>query len=619
MECPYCGFNHSQKQPRCARCQMPIEAAGDQPVTTTDQSLESPSQLDGSLSVNVEKESAEPAARGEESSLETVVAEECSDFSMASDLDLQALGESSLTEADLEDESMDDVSDLLDPILAGGEDEDSAELLPLPSEMTIEEMGAVIGESSFNPEHGPIRAAAPNKYMPAKDELVQPPPPPEPPLGARDPDADLRKAAEDISETIKRLKTSAAGAKDLARSESSGSASLTDSLVEAGETSLADVGEASASELSEFPPEAKSDSLSLGPDIYAEADELLLSSAADSSTTGVDSPSSIALKIEEVEKALKNNEELAMGVEASTTAPEPSAPLEDFMAEPEIPGNPGSDTAELNEAFQNALLGEAAARSASQLSISGDAFESMATRADEIFGGQDEVENQMPAPSERLDDFFKPEPGAMASKESVEMEPADERSLIEIERNPKPGREKPEVIPLPFDDSLSGVTIDEKSGGQDPRGVRTLRARKPSDSKPRRELLLRRAGAGAFDLAVWTALGLMLLGVGWALVGTKDPGASAWAAAAPVAVMTFFFAMIYGGVFGTVSGGTPGMMIFGLRMVGMEGQRPGPTGALIRTALFLARTAPLGLGLLPSLIIAEDPADKISGLKVIKA
>jgi len=86
----------------------------------------------------------------------------------------------------------------------------------------------------------------------------------------------------------------------------------------------------------------------------------------------------------------------------------------------------------------------------------------------------------------------------------------------------------------------------------------------------------------------------------------------------PIIIMTSILALLYGGIFGTVIGRTPGMMICGLHMLGEGGKRPDINGAFIRAGLVIGAVVTLGTVLLPSLKTEESGTfiSKFSGISV---
>lgn len=112
----------------------------------------------------------------------------------------------------------------------------------------------------------------------------------------------------------------------------------------------------------------------------------------------------------------------------------------------------------------------------------------------------------------------------------------------------------------------------------------------------------RRVASWAVDAALLGAvLAAMLLPV---LGPVMDPGAPAGArdVAVPVLLVVALVAFVYQWLGITLTGGTPGMLAAGIRVVGPDGRRPSPGRSASRAALGLAAAAPLGVGLLAALV-----------------
>jgi uncharacterized RDD family membrane protein YckC len=135
-------------------------------------------------------------------------------------------------------------------------------------------------------------------------------------------------------------------------------------------------------------------------------------------------------------------------------------------------------------------------------------------------------------------------------------------------------------------------------------------------------LLLSRAGAGAVDFAVWLCIGAVLFTGARALSGFAPLHGSAqdWAVLVllPVVFMSSLLALIYAGLFSSLSGRTPGMMIFGLKVADSTGARPPAHRAFIRAGLFIMGLLPLGIGLLPLAAGQESFLDRCSGTTVTR-
>ena len=136
------------------------------------------------------------------------------------------------------------------------------------------------------------------------------------------------------------------------------------------------------------------------------------------------------------------------------------------------------------------------------------------------------------------------------------------------------------------------------------------------------DLLLRRVGAGAVDVAIWCLLGGLLYGGTHLLAGPVGTGGE-WnfMALFPVIIMSLVLALVYGSLFSSMIGRTPGMMVCGVRMEDEHGKRPGLPQAFGRTALYMACLVPLGLGFLTMFAGGPDKSwfEKATGTRVVKA
>ena len=217
----------------------------------------------------------------------------------------------------------------------------------------------------------------------------------------------------------------------------------------------------------------------------------------------------------------------------------------------------------------------------------------------------------------RLDNFFDEKSGKNAPF-------SDEVSLIEIcpgKNEPKEEKilstEKMKPAKLPFDTSISCETIEEQVADKDCENKdRTKNKIKIS------KMTLKNAVAGMLDMAVWTAMGIILFELSTFFVGANNLHGTAgdWVSLVilPVMIMTSILALLYGGLFGTIIGRTPGMMACGLHMVGKDGKRPDINSAFIRAGLVIGATVTMGISMLPSLRSKSDKTfiSKISGVSV---
>jgi uncharacterized RDD family membrane protein YckC len=212
----------------------------------------------------------------------------------------------------------------------------------------------------------------------------------------------------------------------------------------------------------------------------------------------------------------------------------------------------------------------------------------------------------------------------------------DEESLIAIERPSFDPDTRPPSYELPFSDELSASW---GAPGIKVKGVRRVpgildrigfsrfsrpRLKMPRFQRPRLQWTpdTRRVAAGLFDLAVWWWLGLMLYEAGRLIVGAGafNGTTAQWLAlvAAPLGLMSLVLALAYGCLFGSLTGQTPGMMLFKLRIKAMDGSRPGFAGSLVWTAIQVAGLAPLGLGMLALRRADSEPwvHDRLAGVRV---
>ncbi len=207
-------------------------------------------------------------------------------------------------------------------------------------------------------------------------------------------------------------------------------------------------------------------------------------------------------------------------------------------------------------------------------------------------------------PEEDDDDFTEPPPPAnddtgtgWSRKGFTAPADSDDDSLIEIGAA-KPA-ERRRAKSLVSEESFPSNTMPEMN-----RGIRAFRPGASMSAERLAELglLFRRIGAGVFDLAVWAVLGAVLLTGAKALAGAGDFGGTflewSYLIGLPLLIMTAILALVYGSLFVSVTGGTPGMMLLGLRFVSEGGGRPSLNKSFAATAFYLLSLAPAGLGLL---------------------
>ncbi len=217
----------------------------------------------------------------------------------------------------------------------------------------------------------------------------------------------------------------------------------------------------------------------------------------------------------------------------------------------------------------------------------------------------------------RLDKFFE-----QSADDAVAAPPEDdEESQIEIA--PRGEDHGPLPLELPLGDA--GASSSEHGPAENLRGLRPVRGRRARRAaRPGTWLLnLRRAGAGLFDVAVWAALGLLLYkGAVVFNHGTLHGSAGEWLylVAFPLMIMSGILALVYGSLFGSITGRTPGMMIFGLRLASLDGQKPPLARSFLRTGILILSLVPAGAGLLFALIGDKGALhDRLSGIRVERA
>lgn len=217
----------------------------------------------------------------------------------------------------------------------------------------------------------------------------------------------------------------------------------------------------------------------------------------------------------------------------------------------------------------------------------------------------------------RLDKFFEQSADDVASGCQAE---ADEESQIEIA--PRGVADHGAPLPLELPLGAAGASSGERGNMETGRGIRAVRGRRAKKAaRPGAWLMnLRRAGAGLFDVAVWAALGLALY-KGAVLANGQALHGSAWEwlslVAFPLMIMSGILALVYGSLFGSITGRTPGMMIFGLKLAAVDGQKPALARSFVRTGVFILSLVPMGAGLLFALFGDKGALhDRLSGIRV---
>lgn len=231
-----------------------------------------------------------------------------------------------------------------------------------------------------------------------------------------------------------------------------------------------------------------------------------------------------------------------------------------------------------------------------------------------LYGGESE--------ERRLDAFFKTSEERQVTNESEGQEPdEDEISIIEIQPVVEP---EPEPVSAPRPSLMFGDDLPPPEPAIKSKGFRGIRNRqvKGNNFFKGRELGLRRAGAGLVDFCVWVGFGLMLFKASQFVTGYEaiQGTAGEWAllVVMPLAIMAGILTMVYASLFGSITGQTPGMMLFGLRMAGRNGEKPRLDRVFLKTGIFLVSVLPLGLGLVLELRenSGEGPYDRILGIRV---
>lgn len=214
-----------------------------------------------------------------------------------------------------------------------------------------------------------------------------------------------------------------------------------------------------------------------------------------------------------------------------------------------------------------------------------------------------------------FDNFHEPDPPEGEGDESED----DELSQIRISPRAQEEIADEPKSAFPF--------LDESEPSQEPpagiRAVRpvTARPRKPK-SAGRVGALVRTAGTAVVDLTAWTLMGVLLFKGAKLVTGLEVLNGTAWEwitlVLAPLLIMVVILALVYGGMFGSVIGRTPGMMMFGLRITGEQGSKPSSIQAFLATAIFIASVLPLGAGLILGLRKGELAGfhGRLSKLKV---
>lgn len=252
---------------------------------------------------------------------------------------------------------------------------------------------------------------------------------------------------------------------------------------------------------------------------------------------------------------------------------------------------------------------------ASPMAMDGQSLEDIVPAEESgLYGGESE--------ERRLDAFFKTSEERQVTNESEGQDPGeDEISIIEIQPvvETEPGPVSAPRPSLMFEDQAPSPEPAIKSKGF--RGIRN-RQIKGNNFFKGRELGLRRAGAGLVDFCVWVGFGLMLFKASQFVTGYEaiQGTAGEWAllVVMPLAIMAGILTMVYASLFGSITGQTPGMMLFGLRMAGRNGEKPRLDRVFLKTGIFLVSVLPLGLGLILELRVnsGEGPYDRLLGIRV---
>lgn len=112
----------------------------------------------------------------------------------------------------------------------------------------------------------------------------------------------------------------------------------------------------------------------------------------------------------------------------------------------------------------------------------------------------------------------------------------------------------------------------------------------------------RRALSWLFDAGLLGALvALLLLAVTGPVAGSEAARSLLRSLALPVALLVALLAFAWQWLGVALAGGTPGLLLAGLRVVGPDGQRPAPGRAAVRAVLGLPAAGLLGAGLLLAL------------------
>lgn len=625
MRCPHCGFKHLEVQERCLRCRKPLRAEdGSFPESSdssieirslqspaAEESIEASAEVAGSLAIEPTADGLESllGAESDSRSMELVLEREDEACEEPGEENLRyTFGDSGSAAAveetgDVPDEASDlalaaDEASMPEPE-ADPEKDDEAAAPSADVELVAPEPVNVEPEVELEVMAGGIEPADEDDYTePAPPEALAP-----------DEESDTTEllegsggieedggedAAPDEAEALPRSEESSPGDAEVGLSEESASVPLDDEEMVDPEDAAFPETEADA------PPES---------DEARFEREVVAALAGEITAGSLESTPGLERAAEEDSAGgadvLAGDGSLADGGDDEVSG-EASAGLDPLSV-------PGDDTARAVMAIMDAeavpedlpfeesvIEMEGAESGADSMSVGTD---SMSVGADSAGVGTEE---------RRLDAFFNQGEESAASAD-------EDDSKIELGAPAEPAL-PPEPLCLPLGDDSTGGSTSTGRG----RGVRSVRVTRPRKTRDRTAMFLtiRRAAAGGFDLLIWIVLGWVLFRSAQAVTGLDSLHGTAfeWAylVLMPMTVITAVLAMIYGGLFGAMIGRTPGMMIFGLRLMGPDGGSPRPARAFVRTGVLLLGILPLGAGLIFVLLGGDKGGlhDRLSGLRV---
>jgi uncharacterized RDD family membrane protein YckC len=351
--------------------------------------------------------------------------------------------------------------------------------------------------------------------------------------------------------------------------------------------------------------------------------------------------------------ALSEAEIVAALVEEITPAPLPASDEESGRGQAPLDTEVWKEAEELLRAAgpEPEQMTEASSGAVSEpLDLPGDATAAamrqiMALKGEQEDGGVEAQEPEPPLPEvespetsastgweeKKLDKFFEESADeAVAAppvvEEAVAPAPVFEEDDSQIEIKPLALKPPPGHDPHPLELPLADQSEPSHPSLPPGKGLRAARSRnRRSPANPVSWLLIiRRAGSGVFDLAVWAALAFFLYKAAVLVNGLNSLHGTAWEwarlVAIPLLIMAGVLALVYGSLFGSIIGRTPGMMIFGLKLSAPDGNRPALSRAFLRTAVFILSVIPMGAGIFISLFAPKGAFhDRLSGIKVEKA